>query len=425
MAVDVDSFTDNNIINGTLSHTVTVTPATEITSVTYSVENSTLSSEVSVDEVDYTVDDTETGINVTLKPHILRHEQASTGSADIVITITDIYGRSVNVTDHITIMEITTTFSVAQPTLSNLSVASTVDDFNPSDYYLSINDSIAPQGLVDGNTVNILNSFRGPDVDASNKLIRTEFINNGEFVVTTSQPTQTVPTMTSGTLFVKTANYRGYVNAPIALLSDFLPSTWDDASIFDNLIDNNVFKYKPNNSQLKLYTYNDGWDDRDYIIFNTADPTTARSIILTATSYTTAYNTVAAGLTGCITDIIDESKYTGSSYKMFRNGLAIPKFTTDDIQQTNPQTGQTRHLIESNYGITYSSSNSSSSDKTVTSHIYMYATDISSILTGSIILSKSRELTIILNNAYQNNQPATRPEVALIDRGMTRISLQQ
>ena len=93
MAVDVDSFTDNNIINGTLSHTVTVTPATEITSVTYRVENSTLSNEVSVDDVDYTVDDIETGINVTLKPHILRHEQASTGSADIVITITDIYGR--------------------------------------------------------------------------------------------------------------------------------------------------------------------------------------------------------------------------------------------------------------------------------------------------------------------------------------------
>lgn len=424
MAVDVDRFTDNNIINGTLSHTVTVTPATVINSVSYRVENSTLSNEVSVDDVDYAVDDIETGVNVTLKPHILRHEQASTGAADIVITITDIYGRSVNVTDHITIMEITNTFTVAQPTLSNLNVASTVDDFNSSDYYLTINASISPQGLVDGNTVNILNSFRGLDVDTNNKLIRTEFINNGEFVVTTSQPTQTVPTMTSGTLFVKTANNRGYVNAPIALLSDFLPSTWDDVSIFDNLIDNNTFKYKPNNSQLKLYTYNDGWDDRDYIIFNTDDPTTARSIIPTATSYTTAYNKVAASPTGCITDIIDESNYTGSTYKIFRNGLAIPKFTTDTIQQSNPQSGQSRQLDERDYGITYSSSNSSSSDKTLTPHIYMYATDISSILTGSIVLSKSRALTIILNKAYQNNQPATRPEVALLDRGITHISRQ-
>lgn len=422
MAVDVDSFTDNNIINGTLSHTVTVTPATEINSVSYRVENSTLSNEVSVDDVEYAVDDIETGVNVTLKPHILRHEQASTGAADIVITITDKYGRSVNVTDHINIMEITNTFTITTPSLSNLNVASTVDDFNPSDYYLTINASISPQGLVDGNTVNILNSFRGLDVDASNKLIRTEFINNGEFVVTTSQPTQTVPTMTSGTLFVKTANNRGYVNAPIALLSDFLPSTWDDASIFDNLIDNNTFKYKPNNSQLKLYTYNDGWDDRDYIIFNTADPETARNIIPTATGYTTAYNKVAASPTGCITDIIDESKYTGSTYKDFRNGLAIPKFTHNTIQQSNPQTGQSRELDESDYGITYSSSNSSSSDKTLTPHIYMYATDISSILTGSYVLQKVRAWTIILNNAYQNNQPAKRPEVALRDQGTTKIS---
>ena len=423
MAVDVDSFTDNNIINGTLSHTVTVTPATVIDSVSYRVENSTLSNEVSVDDVDYTVDDIETGVNVTLKPHILRHEPASNGAADIVITITDIYGRSVNVTDHITIMEITNTFSVATPNLSNLSVASTVDDFNPSDYYLTINASISPQGLVDGNTVNILNSVRGLDVDANNKLIRTEFINNGEFVVTTSQPTQTVPTMTSGTLFVKTANNRGYVNAPIALLSDFLPSTWDDASIFDNLIDNNTFKYKPNNSQLKLYTYNDGWDDRDYIIFNTDDPTTARNIIPTATGYNNTYNTVPTSSTGCITDIIDESMFTSSTYQNFRNGLAIPRFTTNNIQQSNPQSGQTRQLDESDYGITYSSSNSSSSDKTVTSHIYMYATDISSILTGSITLGKLRSWTIILNNAYQNNQPATRPEVALRDQGRTNISL--
>ena len=421
MAVDVDSFTDNNIINGTLSHTVTVTPATEITSVTYSVENSTLSSEVSIDDVDYTVDDIENGVNITLKPHILRHEPASTGAADIVITITDKYGRSVNVTDHITIMEITNTFSVTTPTLSNLNVASTVDDFNPSAYYLTINASISPQGLVDGNTVNILDSFRGLDVDANNKLIRTDFINNGEFVVTTSRPTQTVPTMTSGPLFVKTANNRGYVNAPIALLSDFLPSTWDDASIFDNLTDTNTFKYKPNNSQLKLYTYNDGWDDRDYIIFNTADPTLAKNIIPVAGDHSDLnFNAVTSSLTGCITDILDGSIYNQD----FRNGLAIPKFTTKKIKQTNTQTGQSIQLNERDYGITYSSSDSSSSDKTVTSHIYMYATDISSILTGQSYLSKYRAWTIILNNAYQNNRPATQPEVALRDQSWTKITLQ-
>lgn len=418
MAVDVDSFTDNNIINGTLSHTVTVTPATEIDSVSYRVENSTLSNEVSVDDVDYTVDDIETGVNVTLKPHILRHEQASTGAADIVITITDIYGRSVNVTDHITIMEITNTFSVAQPTLSNLSVASTVDDFNPSDYYLTINASISPQGLVDGNTVNILNSFRGPDVDASNKLIRTEFINNGEFVVTTSQPTQTVPTMTSGTLFVKTANNRGYVNAPIALLSDFLPSTWDDASIFDNLTDNSVFKYKPNNSQLKLYTYNDGWDDRDYIIFNTADPETARNIILTATGVSNSPSVKISVTTGRLAEMEDPDSFSGQ-YAAFRKGFQIPRFTTNTITWSN--SGNPRQKSESNYGITYSSSDTSSSDKTVTSHIYMYATDVSSLFTNANYFSKNRQTIIVINNAYQNNQPATRPEVAVLASGYITI----
>lgn len=421
MAVDVDSFTDDNIINGTLSHTVAITPATEITSVTYSVENSTLSSEVSVDAVDYTVDDTETGVNITLKPHILRHEQASTGAADIVITITDIYGRSVNVTDHITIMEITNRFAVGLPYLSNLNVASTVDDFNPSDYYLTINDAITPQTLVNGISVSILDSFRGPAVDANSKLIRTEFINNGEFVVTTSQPTQTVPTMTSGPLFVKADNNRTYVFFPIALLSDFLPSTWDDASIFDNLINDGTFKYKPNNSQLKLYTYNDGWDDRDYIIFNVADPTRARTITPKKSNYSNNYRPVAASSTGCITGIIDESMFTSPNYQSFRNGLAIPRFINNYITRAEMPNSQNRTLNESEYGITYSSSNSSSSDKTVTPHIYMYANN-SSIWTNAITLTKNRGWTLILNNAYQNNQPATQPEVALLDQGNTIIS---
>lgn len=418
MAVDVDSFTDNNIINGTLSHTVTVTPATEISSVTYRVENSTLSNEVSVDEVEYAVDDIETGVNVTLKPHILRHEQTSTGAADIVITITDKYGRSVNVTDHITIMEITNPFTVDSPKLSNLNVASTVDDFNPSDYYLTINASISPQGLVDGNTVNILNSFRGPDVDANNKLIRTEFINNGEFVVTTSQPTQTVPTMTSGTLFVKTANNRGYVNAPIALLSDFLPSTWDEASIFDNLIDTNTFKYKPNNSQLKLYTYNDGWDDRDYIIFNTDDPETARSIILMATAFSSSPNETITRTTGRLVEIAHADSLSGQ-FAAFRNGLAIPRFKTNTISWSN--SGNPRQKLESDFGITYSSSNASSSDKTATSLIYMYATDVSSLFNNGNYFGKNRETIIVINNAYQNNQPATRSEVAVMVSGFYTI----
>ena len=400
---------------------MTVTPATEINSVSYRVENSTLSNEVSVDDVDYTVDDIETGVNVTLKPHILRHEPESTGAADIVITITDKYGRSVNVTDHITIMKITNRFRVGLPILSNLNVANTVDDFNPSDYYLTINDRITPEGSVNGSTVNIMDRFRGPNVDANNKLIRTEFINNGEFVVNTSQPTQTVPTMTSGPLFVSVANNKKYAIVPIALLSDFLPSTWDDASIFDNVINDGTFKYKPNNSQLKLYTYNDGWDDRDYIIFNVTDPTMARNLTPTVTSYSNNYRPVAASTAGFITDIIDESMFTIPTYQSFRNGLAIPRFTNNYITRAEMPNGQNRSLNESDYGITYSSSNSSSSDKAVTPHIYMYANN-ASIWNNAITLTKNRGWTIILNNAYQNNQPATQPEVALKDQGNTIIS---
>ena len=422
MAVDVDSFTDNNIINGTLSHTVTVTPATVINSVSYRVENSTLSNEVSVDDVDYTVDDIETGVNVTLKPHILRHEQASTGAADIVITITDIYGRSVNVTDHITIMEITNTFSVTTPKLSNLKVASTVDDFNPSDYYLTINDAITPQGLIDGNTVNILDSFRGLDVTTTSKLIRTEFINNGEFVVTTSQPTQTVPTMTNGPLFVISFNSLSYVNVPIALLSDFLPSTWDDASIFDNIVNSSIFKYKPNNSQLKLYTYNDGWDDRDYIIFNTADPTTARNISPIFDNKI-AKNTVrTSNTTGCIAPLIDA---TGSLVTdEFRNGFTIPRLIDQEV--TWIHTGQSSRADESRYGITYSSSDTSSSDKTLSSYVYMYATDISNLLVNptEYTVRKVRDWVIVINNNYQNNRPATQPEIATRIQGWADIKLQ-
>lgn len=425
MAVDVDSFTDNNIINGTLSHTVTVTPATEIDSVSYRVENSTLSNEVSVDDVDYTVDDIETGVNVTLKPHILRHEQASTGAADIVITITDKYGRSVNVTDHITIMEITNTvFLGDRLSCLNYNIASTVDDFNTSDYYLAIVNSLTPKGIVNGNTVNIMDSFRGLDVDANYKLIRTEFINNGEFVVTTSQPTQTVPTMTNGTLFVKASNAYSSATVPIALLSDYLPSTWDEASIFDNLLAPDVFKYKPNNSYLKLYTYNDGWDDRDYIIFNTVDPTRAREIIPQYDTYISDTNTVTTNTTGLIAEIVPSGVSSGSAYRIYNDGLAYPRFVTDTVKWMQRPSGQLTILNESDYGITYSSSNSSSSDKALTSHIYMYANDVSSLLTGTNELRKTRTRTIVLNNAYQNNRPATDPHIGILIKDDTIISLQ-
>ena len=404
---------------------MTVTPATEITSVTYSVENSTLSSEVSVDAVDYTVDGTETGVNVTFKPHILRHEQASTGAADIVITITDKYGRSVNVTDHITIMEITNTvFLGDRLSCTNHNIASTVDDFNTSDYYLAIVNSLTPKGIVNGNTVNILDSFRGIDVDANYKLIRTEFINNGEFVVTTSQPTQTVPTMTNGTLFVKASNAYSSATVPIALLDDFLPSTWDDASIFDNLLAPDVFKYKPNNSYLKLYTYNDGWDDRDYIIFNTVDPTRAREIVPQYDIYISDTNTVTTNTTGLIAEIVPSDVSSGSAYRIYNDGLVYPRFVTDTVKWMQRPSGQLTILNESDYGITYSSSNSSSSDKALTSHIYMYATDVSSLLTGTNELRKTRTRTIVLNNAYQNNRPATDPHIGILIKDDTIISLQ-
>ena len=133
-----------------------------------------------------------------------------------------------------------------------------------------------------------------------------------------------------------------YVNVPIALLSDFLPSAWDDASIFDNIINNNTFKYKPNNSQLKLYTYNNGWDDRDYIIFNTADPTTARNISPVFDDKI-AKNTVrTSNTTGCIVPLFDA---TGSQVTdEFRNGFTIPRLQDQEV--TWVHTGQTTRYNE-------------------------------------------------------------------------------
>ena len=396
MAVDVDSFTDNNIINGTLSHTVTVTPATVIDSVSYRVENSTLSNEVSVDDVDYTVDDTETGVNVTLKPHILRHEQASTGSADIVITITDIYGRSVNVTNHITIMKITNRFPVGLPYLSNLNVASTADDFNPSDYV----------------------------IDTNYHIIKSEYVNNGEFVVTTSRPSQKVPTMIDdGALYVRTTIQSAtFVAVPIARLSDFLPTSWDEASIFDNVTNTNIFKYKSNNSYLKLYTYNDGWDDRDYITFRTTN-TTAQAISIQKDTYSGTNRVSTANTSGYIANVIDRSMLSGNYLTNYGDGYAIPRFIANTVKVHDNTTSQTSTLNESDYGIVYSSSSSSSSDKTLSQTVCMYATDISSILTANTTLMKDRSWLIIANNSYGTNQPAKIGSVALLVDENTNISL--
>lgn len=425
MAVDVDSFTDNNIINGTLSHTVTVTPATVINSVSYRVENSTLSNEVSVDDVDYTVDDTETGVNITLKPHILRHEQASTGSADIVITITDIYGRNVNVTDSISLMELTTNFATSSAKFSNLNVATTANDLNTTDYYLTLNTSITPKGLVGGSNVNILDRFKGPVIDTNYHIIKSEFINDGEFVVTTSQPSQKVPTMIDdGALYVRTTLQSAtFVAVPIARLSDFLPTSWDEASIFDNVTDTNIFKYKPNNSYLKLYTYNDGWDDRDYIVFR---PTiiTAQSISTQNDTYSGAYRVSTANTSGFIANVIDRSMLSGNYLTNYGDGYAIPRFAANTVKVRNNTTSQTSTLNESDYGIAYSSSSSSSSDKTLSQTVCMYATDISNILEANTTLMKDRSWLVIANNSYGTNQPAKTGSIALRVSGETQISLQ-
>ena len=426
MAVDVSSFTDTDVINGTLSHTVTITPATEISSVTYSVENSTLSSEVSVDAVDYTVEDTETGINVTLKPHILRHEQASTGSADIVITITDIYGRHVNVTDSISLMELTTNFAYISPNFSNLNVATTANDLNTTDYYLTLNTSITPKGSVGGSNVNILDRFKGPVIGTNYHIIKSEFVNDGEFVVTTSQPSQKVPTMIEdGALYVRTTTQSAtFVAVPIARLSDFLPTSWDEASIFDNVTDTNVFQYKPNNSYLKLYTYNDGWDDRDYITFRPTN-TTARNISVQSDSFGGSFNTTTPNTSGYITYIFNKYMLSGNNFNNYGDGYAIPRFAANTIKLYDATTSQTSTLNESDYGITYSASDSNSSDKSLSRAVCMYATDISSILTGNNQLKKDRSWIIVANNTYGTGQPAKTGSIALRVSGYTNISLGQ
>lgn len=425
MAVDVDSFTDDNIINGTLSHTVTVTPATEITSVSYRVENSTLSNEVSVDEVGFTVDDIETGINVTLKPHILRHEAESTGTADIVITITDKYGRSVNVTDHISIIDMSAMLTNVK--FQNINLSSTVDGLNTTDFYPVITASVGPTHNIGGGDQYILDRFKGPVIGTNYNIFKTEFVNDGEFVVDTSQPSVKAPTMVNdGALYVRTTyTYAKSVDVPIAKLSDFLPTSWNEASIFDNMASSNTFSYKPNNSYLKFYTYNDGWDDRDYIkatFYNSATQT----IRVTNDTYNTTLSNATANTSGYIADIIDSDTLSGTdTLNMFTGGIAIPRFVTTKIGFYNASTSQTSNLNESKYGITYSASSSDSSDKTANQKVCMHANNISSLLVGENQLIKDRSWLIITNNAYVNNQPATGSSVGLKVSGKTNISLSQ
>lgn len=405
MAVDVDSFTDNNIINGTLSHTVTVTPATEITSVTYSVENSTLSSEVSVDAVDYTVDDIETGVNITLKPHILRHEKASTGSADIVITITDKYGRSVNVTDSVSIMTITTRGLPDSATFGNINVSDTASDLNTTDFNLALSINIIPTGSIGGTTTNILNKFKGPAIGTSSNIVKTEFINDGEFVVTTSQPSQKVPTMTKdGALYVMTASSSSiFINVPIARLTNYMPTSWNEASIFDNMVNSNIFKYKLNNSYLKLYTYNDGWDDRDYIIF---EPTsTANLTIQTDNESSSPYSSVTtadlvgAGLKGAL---FDSTMMTGPAAS-YIGGRVIPRIVGTTFKVYGTTTSQSTTYNDSDYGVTFSSSNTNSSDTTVTDAVYMYTGSLTRIATTDNRLEKDRSWIFVTNPQLNDN----------------------
>ena len=404
---------------------MTVTPATEITSVTYRVENSTLSNEVSVDDVDYTVDNIETGVNITLKPHILRHEAASTGAADIVITITDIYGRSVNVTDTISIIDMSAILTGVK--FQNINLSSTVDGLNTTDFYPVITASVGPIHNTGGGDQYILDRFKGPVIGTDYNIFKTEFVNDGEFVVNTSQPSVKVPTMVNdGALYVRTTTtYARSVDVPIAKLSDFLPTSWNEASIFDNVINNNTFNYKPNNSYLKLYTYNDGWDDRDYIKATFSQNAT-QSIRATNDTYNTTLSNATANTSGYIADIIDSNTLSGTAtLNRFTGGIAIPRFTSTKIAFYNASTSQTSNLNESTYGITYSASSSNSSDKTANQKVCMHANNISSLLVDDNQLIKDRSWLIITNNAYVNNQPATSPSVVLKVSGKTNISLAQ
>ena len=390
MAVDVSSFTDTDIINGTLSHTVTITPATEISSVTYSVENSTLSNEVSVDAVGYTAEDTESGTEVTLKPHILRHNPTSTGSADIVMTITDIYGRHVNVTNSVTIMTMNNVNATSSIYFMASPMANTVDSLNPSECQPVVANAITPRGVVNGvaNT-NILSYFKGPVVGTTHNIIRAEFVNDGEFVVSTTQPSQRVPNMVdTGNIYTATMTLESTsVNVPIAKLSNYIPASWDEASIFDNMVSTSTFQFKPNDTYLKLYTYNDGWDDRDYIRYINGG--TTKPISVQANTTVNIYPTeTGLGTTGLIGTLIDWTS-TGN--------LLIPRFANKKFNIN------TLSYPEATYGVKYSSSSSNDSDKSPTSAIYMYATDLSSIVTSGVSLNKALKWILAINSDLINS----------------------
>ena len=410
MAVDVSSFTDTDIINGTLSHTVTITPATEISSVTYSVENSTLSNEVSVDTIGYTAEDIETGTQVTLNPHILRHDPASTGSADIVMTITDIYGRSVNVTDSVSIMTITTSGLPTSAKFGNINTADTRSGLRSNVYNLSLYMTITPMGYINGTETNIRNKFAGR-LASGYFAFRSEFINNGEFVVS-STPNK-IPTMSGGNSYILMQSILNYINFPVAKLTNYLPASWNEASIFDNMQSNTKFKYKLNDSYLKLYVYSSfvrGWDDRDYIIF-ASNSSTNLSI---DANYQTAgngnnftvstSNLTGSGLKGAVLDstTMPEADYIG--------GYAIPKISATRFQIYDTATSQSTQYNDSDYGVVYSSSDSNSSDNTVTTDVYMYTDSLASIATSADRVIKNRSYILVTDpqlndNAGTSNKP--------------------
>lgn len=423
MAVDVSSFTDTDIINGTLSHTVTITPTTEITSITYSVENSTLSNEVSVDTVGFTAEDTGSGTEVTLKPHILRHDPTSTGSADIVMTITDIYGRSVNVTNSVTLMNMSSTDATAAPSFRAVPMANTVDGLDLSKFHISVASTITPKGEVNGvaNT-NILSYFKGPVVDTSHNIIRAEFVNDGEFVVSTTQPSQCVPNMVStGNVYIVTDRLADtFVYIPIAKITNYIPASWDEASIFDNLINTNTFTFKPNGTYVKLYTYNNGWDDRDYIIYtnngNTRSINTAKDSSWGRT--VTGSGSAASGLTGTVLDWSQPDSIPAG----YDGAYLIPRFTDAKFKHVSASTGTTTSLNESTYGVTYSASSSSNSDKTPASTVYMYATGLANLITSGDSIQKSRGWILAIKPDLINSGVTTSNTIGRQIEGTTTLT---
>lgn len=424
MAVDVDSFTDTHIINGTLSHKVTITPSTEIDSVTYSVVNSTLSSEVSVDEVDYSVDYVDDGVEVNLKPHILRHIPTSSGTADVVITITDKYGRSVEVTDNITLFAFNDTFmKSSQIGFANKFVGD-VPEYEP------IYRPVLTGDLTNLSSTYIVSKLLGPVISGTtNHWVKYEYVNNGAFIVETSAPAQKVPNMIGGEFYIPVSESATHITFPIAKLENFIPSSLYEASIFNNLTNVNIFKYNPfptyQASYLKLFTYdrvNETWDDRDYIRYSPSHLTAGYRISPTQQTYSNLTTNSECGTGSGLKGLFFSSEELQNIYGgRYYNGVIIPRFTDANFQIG--VNGQYTTYKMSDYGVIFSYSKTDSTDATLSNQLYMYSDDISSIASSGDILRKAKGWTIVINPDLIDTGYSDTEYVGLLVDGYTNYNI--